>query len=151
MSDSLRPLGLQSTRLLHPWDFPGKSTAVGCHFLLQYVKVKSESEVAQSCPTPSNSKDCRPPGSSIQGNFQARVLEWGATAFSTRIYYSTIKEMEFCHLWQHAWTFRFLCLVKWVKHRKTSILDLSHVCNMKATENRAVVTKRQRGREPGKM
>ena len=55
---------------------------VGCHFLLQCMKVKSESEVAQSCPTLSDSMDCSPPGSSVHGIFQARVLEWGAIAFS---------------------------------------------------------------------
>ena len=63
-------------------DSPGKNTGVGCHFLLQCMKVKSESEVAHSCPTPSNPMDCSLPGSSIHGIFQARVLEWGATAFS---------------------------------------------------------------------
>ena len=80
VSDSSRLQGLQPTRLLHPWDSPGKSTGVGCHRLLQCMKVKRESEVAQSCPAPS--KDCSPPGSSISGIFQARVLEWGAIAFS---------------------------------------------------------------------
>ena len=71
----------QPTRLPHPWDSPGKNTGVGCHFLLQFMKVKSESEVAQSCPTLSNPMDCSPPGSSIHRIFQARVLEWGAIAF----------------------------------------------------------------------
>ena len=65
-----------------PWDSPGKSTGVGCHFLLQCMKVKSESEVAQSCPTPSDPMDCSLPGPSVRGIFQARVLEWGAIAFS---------------------------------------------------------------------
>ena len=69
-----------------PWDSPGKNTGVGCHFLLQCMKVKSESEVAQSCPTPSNLMDCSPPGSSVHGIFQARVLEWGAIAFSGHCY-----------------------------------------------------------------
>ena len=59
-----------------PWDSPGKSTGVGCHFLLQCRKVKSESEAAQSCPTLSDPMDCSPPGSSIHGIFQARGLEW---------------------------------------------------------------------------
>ena len=63
---------------------PGKNTGVGCHFLLQCMKVKSESEVAQSCPTRSNPMDCSPPGSSVHGIFQARVLEWVATAISER-------------------------------------------------------------------
>ena len=65
-----------------PWDSPGKNTGVGCHFLLQCMKVKSESEVTQSCPTLSDPMNCSPPGSSVHGIFQARVLEWGAIAFS---------------------------------------------------------------------
>ena len=65
-----------------PWDSPGKNTGVGCHFLLQCMKVKSESEVAQSCPTRLNSMDCSLPGSSAHRISQARVLEWGAIAFS---------------------------------------------------------------------
>ena len=72
----------QPTRLLCPWDSPGKNTGAGCHFLLQCMKVKSESEVAQSSLTLSDPMDCSPPGSSIHGSFQARVLEWGAIAFS---------------------------------------------------------------------
>ena len=65
-----------------PWDSPGKHTGVGCCFLLQCMKVKNESEVAQSCPTLSDPMDCSLPCSSIHGIFQARVLEWGAIAFS---------------------------------------------------------------------
>ena len=111
----------QPTRFPHPWDSPGKNTGVGCHFLLQCMKVKSlsrvrllatpwtaahqappsirfsrqeywsglpfpspmhESEVAQSYPTLLDPMDCSPPGSSVHGIFQARVLEWGAIAFS---------------------------------------------------------------------
>ena len=72
----------QPTRLRRPWDSPGKNTGVGCQFLPQCIKVKSESEVAQSCPTLSDPMDCSLPGSSIHGIFQARVLEWGAIAFS---------------------------------------------------------------------
>ena len=68
----------QPTRLLRPWDSPGKNTGVGCHFLLQCMKVKSESEVAQLCPTLSDPMDCSLTGSSVHGIFQARVLEWGA-------------------------------------------------------------------------
>ena len=82
MSNSVRPHRQQPTRLPHPWDSPGKNTGVGCHFLLQCMKVKSESEVAGSCPTSSNPMDCSPPGSSVHGIFQARGLEWGAIAFS---------------------------------------------------------------------
>ena len=73
MSDSVRP---------HPWDSPGKNSGVGFHFLLQCMEVKSESEVSQLCPTPSDPMDCSLPGSSIHGIFPARVLEWGAIAFS---------------------------------------------------------------------
>ena len=82
VSDSSRPHGLQPTRLLHPWGSPGRSTGVGCHFLLQCMKVKSEREVAQSSPTLSDPMDCSPPGSLVHGIFQARVLEWVAIAFS---------------------------------------------------------------------
>ena len=69
-------------RLPRPWDSPGKNAGVGCHFLLQCMKVKSESEGTQLCPTLSDPMDCSLPGSSIHGIFQARVLEWGAIAFS---------------------------------------------------------------------
>ena len=72
----------QPTRLPHPGDSPGKNTGVGCHFLLQCMKVKSESEVAQSCPTLSYPMDCSLPSSSVHRIFQARVLEWDAIAFS---------------------------------------------------------------------
>ena len=78
VSDSVRPHTQQPTRLPCPWDSPGKNTGVGCHFFLQCMKGKSESEVAQSCPTLSNPMDCSLPGSSIHGIFQARVLEWKA-------------------------------------------------------------------------
>ena len=83
MSDSVRPHRRQPTRLPRPWDSPGKNIEVGCHFLLQCMKVKSESEVVQSCPTPSDPMDCSLPGSSVHGIFQARVLEWGAIALKS--------------------------------------------------------------------
>ena len=82
MSDSVQPQRQQPTRLSHPWDSLGKNTGVGCHFLLQCMKVKSESEVAQSCLTLHDPIDCSLPGSSVHGIFQARILEWGAIAFS---------------------------------------------------------------------
>ena len=69
----------------HHWDSPGKNTGVGCHFLLQCMKVKSESEVAQLCPTLRDPMDCSLPGSSIHGISQARILEWVAIAFSILI------------------------------------------------------------------
>ena len=82
MSDSLGPHRWQPTGLPRPWDSPGKNTGVGHHFLPQCMKVKSESEVTQSCPTLSNPMDCSLLGSSVHGIFQARVLDWGAIAFS---------------------------------------------------------------------
>ena len=82
MSDSVRPHRWQATRLPCPWDSPGKNTGVGCHFLLQCMKAKSEREVAQSCLTLSDPMDWSLLGSSVHGIFQARVLEWGAIAFS---------------------------------------------------------------------
>ena len=82
MSDAVQPHRWPPTRLLCPWDSPGKNSVVGYHFLLQCMKVKSESEVAQSCLTLSDLIDCSLPGSSVHGIFQARVLEWGAIAFS---------------------------------------------------------------------
>ena len=85
----MRPHRRQPTRLPCPWDSPGKNTGVGCHFLLQCRKVKSESEVVQLCPTLRNPMDYSLPGSSIHGIFQARVLEWGAIAFSGRPVYAT--------------------------------------------------------------
>ena len=80
--DSVRPQRWQRSRLPRPWDSPGKNTGVGCHFLPQCMKVKSGSEVAQLCPTLCDPMDCSLPGSSVHGIFQARVLEWGAIAFS---------------------------------------------------------------------
>ena len=88
MSDSVRPHRRQPTRLPRPWDSPGKNTGVGCHFLFQCMKVKSESEVIQSRPTLKDPMDCSLPGSSIHGIFQASVLEWGAIAFNTALMYS---------------------------------------------------------------
>ena len=92
MSDSAWPHRRQPTRLQHPWESPGKSTGVGCDFLLQHRKVESESEVAQSCPTLHDPMDCRPPGSSIHGIFQARVLEWVAIAFSDKCQQTQVKD-----------------------------------------------------------
>ena len=76
VSDSVRPHRRQPTRLPRPWDSPGKNTGVGCHFLFQFMKAKSESEAAQSCLTHSNPRDCSLLGSSVHGTFQARVMEW---------------------------------------------------------------------------
>ena len=73
MSDSVQPHRQQPTRIHRPWDFPAKNTGVGCHFLLQGMKVKNESEVAHRV---------RPSATPWTAAFQARVLEWGAIAFS---------------------------------------------------------------------
>ena len=102
----MRPHRRQPTRLPCPWDSPGKNTGAGCHFLLQCMKVKSESEVAQSCPTVRDPMDCSLPGSSVHGIFQARVLEWVAIAFSTdwttHAFFPVISKRGLCgslHLW----------------------------------------------------
>ena len=92
VSHSVWPHRRQSTRLPSPWDSPGKNTGVDCHFLLQWVKVKSESEVSQSCPTLCDPMDCSLPVSSIHGIFQARVLEWGAIVFSKSQLYFSLKQ-----------------------------------------------------------
>ena len=87
MSDSVQPHRRQPTRLLRPWNFQTRTLEwewQPCHFLLQCMKVKSETEVTQSCLTLCDPKDCSLPGSSVHGIFQARVLEWGAIAFSMR-------------------------------------------------------------------
>ena len=91
MSDSVRPQRWQPTRLPRPWDSPDKNTGVGCYFLLQCMKVKSESEVAQSCLTLSDPMDCSLPCFSVHGIFQARVLEWGSF---TLVFIN--KEINFC-------------------------------------------------------
>ena len=83
---TLWPQRRQPTRLSRSWASPGKNTGVGCHVLLQCMKVISKSEVTQSCPTLSDPMDCSLPGSPIHGIFQARGLEWGAIAFSMCVY-----------------------------------------------------------------
>ena len=102
MSNSVRPHRRQPTRFPRPWESPGKNAGVGCHFLLRCMKVKSESEVTQSCLT--LSMDCSPPGPSVYGIFQARVLEWGAIAFSTTDIIHMHMEAERCY---HSSHFRF--------------------------------------------
>ena len=87
------PIDGSPPRLLSPWDSPGKNTGVGCHFLLQCMKGKSESDVAQSSPTLSDPMDCSPPGSCIHGIFQAKVLEWGAIAYSAHTHIHTYKNV----------------------------------------------------------
>ena len=107
VSNSVRPHRRQPTRLPRPWDSSGKNTGVGCHFLLQCMKVKSESKVAQLYLTLSDPMDCSPPGTSVHGSFQARVLEWGAIAFSLQNYQCFINNYVFVlsHIQLCSWTF----------------------------------------------
>ena len=115
----------QPTRLPRPWDFPGKNTRVGCHFLLQYMKVKSESEVVQSCLTLSDPMDCSLPGSSVHGLFQAGVLEWGAIAFSVtgfRLFYFQIVFSKATDS-SYVATFKILFSKKWKQNY--SVLNTS--------------------------
>ena len=125
MSDSVWPHRWQPMKFPHPWDSPGKNTGVGCHFFLQCMKVKSESESAQSCPSLSDPMDCGPPGSSVHGIFQARVLEWGAIAFSVSLACScnkslTIKipSLRLC-LCSRMWRYKAVS--------KNEILELQHL------------------------
>ena len=127
MSDSHRR---QPTRLPRPWDSPGKNTGVGCHFLLQCMKVKSESEVAQSCLTLRDPMDCSLPGSSIHGIFQARVLEWGAIAFSIHLHEklpknSVLTILPSSDIWSklESWEGSISgCLMRWSKLKKIFVL-----------------------------
>ena len=114
MSDSVRP---------HPWDSPGKNTGVGCRFLLQCIKVESESEVAQSCLTRRDPMDCSLPGSSAHGIFQARVLEWGAIAFSKVFPY-----YHFTHIYSYSYLFLspHLFYLQWTYQSPPGILV--HIC-----------------------
>ena len=91
MSSSVQSHRQQSTRLRRPWDSSDKNTGVGCHLLLQCMKVKSESEVAQSCPTLGDPMDFSLPVSSIHGTFQARILEWGVIAFFVEMFSNDTK------------------------------------------------------------
>jgi len=131
VSDSLRPHRRQTTRLPHPWDSPGKNTGVGCHFLLQCMKVKSESEVAQLCPTLCDPMDCSLPGSSIHGIFQARVLEWGAIAFSEHSCSSpkssAPRDCSCAPLWKADGA-------KWLGHRPDHVISpLNEMCTSSST------------------
>ena len=94
MSDSVQPHRQQPTRLPRPWDSPGNNTGLIYHFLLQCMKVKSEREVAQLCLTLSDPMDCSLPGFSVHGIFQARVLEWGAIAFSLHVLFGIKKKLK---------------------------------------------------------
>ena len=109
----MRPHRQQPTRFPCPWDSPGKNTGVGCHFLFQCMKVKSESEVTQSCLTLSDPMDCSLPGSSVHGIFQARALEWGTIAFSVHCVYRYI-----IHCIKCTSNFFTLCIVAYTSLEK---------------------------------
>ena len=112
VSDSLPPHRQQPTRLPCPWDPPDKNTGVGCHFLLQRVKVKSESEVAQSCPTLCDPLDCSPPGSAVPRILQARTLEWVAISFSNPWKWKVkVKWLSRVQLFVTPWTAAYLGLL----------------------------------------
>ena len=132
MSDSVRPHRRQPTRLPRPWDSPGKNTGVGCHFLCQCMKVKSGSEVAQSCLTLCDPVDCSLPGSSAHGIFQARVLEWGAIAFSFKCFSSAL----FVIPWSKDFCFRNS--LTWCFHKKKKIFEEGQgsavVCEPRSTD-----------------
>ena len=112
MSDFVWPHRQQPTRLPCPWDSPGKNTGVGCHFLLRCMKVKSEREVAQSCPPLWDPMDCRPPGSSVHGILQARTLEWGAIALKWQwlTFQKTYRRNHSCASWNILFCGHDVCL-----------------------------------------
>ena len=126
MSDPVRPQRRQPTSLPCPRDSPGKNTGVACHFLLQCMKVKSEREVAQLCPTLSDPVDYSLPGSSIHGVFQARVLEWGAIAFSRQTFVVKVISLLFNILSRLVIIFlpRSKCLlISWLQSPSAVILE----------------------------
>ena len=108
VSNSVWPHRRQPTRFPCPWVSPGKNTGVGCHFLLQCMKAKTESEVVQSCLTLSDPMDCSLPGSSVHGIFQARTLEWVAIAFSNAWKWKVkVKSISHVQLLATPWTAAF--------------------------------------------
>ena len=125
----MRPHRRQPTRHHRPWDFPGKNTGVGCHFLLQCMKVKSESEVIQSCLTLHDTMDCSLPGSSVHGIFQAKVLEWVAIAFSDyTIYFRLIltiiiKYSNIVLISFHFFPTSFLISISWLLFSRSVMSD----------------------------
>ena len=103
------------TRLPRPWDSPGKNTGVGCHVLLQCMKVKSEREVAQSCPTLSDPMDYSSPGSSIHGIFQARLLEWGASILFPWIIKVVPPSLNLCNTsCEYTYVYMFLYILLYI-------------------------------------
>ena len=127
VSNSVRPHRRQPTRLRRPWDSSGKNTGVGCHFLIQCIKVKSETEVAQSCPTVRDHMDCSLPGSSAHGIFQARVLEWIAIAFSiyASVQFSSVQSL--CRVWLFATPWTAACQASLSITKSRSLLKLMSI------------------------
>ena len=111
LCDLIDPID-QPTRLPYPWDSPGKNTGVCCHFLLQCMKVKSDSEVTQLCPTLSDPMDCGPPGSSVHGIFQARVLEGGCHCLVHRCWQFDLCSSAFSKSSLNIWKFTVHVLLK---------------------------------------
>ena len=100
------PIDISPPGSPHPWDSPGKNTGVGCHFLLQCMKMKSESEVIRLCPMFPDPMDCSLPGSSIHGIFQARILEWVVIAFSMiygSVQFSSVQSLSRVRLFATPW------------------------------------------------
>ena len=123
MSDSVRPHRRQPIRLCRPWDSPGKNTGVGCHFLLQCIKVKSKSEVTQLCLTFRDPMDYSLPGSSVHGIFQARVLEWGAIALSA---YSLRRlQFDLISSWHDNFLTKDLCIIFISRNQSQTVV--SHI------------------------
>ena len=125
MYDSVQLHRRQPTRLPRPWDSPGKNTGVGCHFFLQCMKVKSEREATQSCPTLHDPMDCSLPGSSVHGIFQARGLEWGVISFSKLQSYQILnskqrRDTHFMKKGKHMWNGRIRALKKICSYHKTN-------------------------------
>ena len=134
MSDSVRPHRQEPIRFCHPWDSPGKNTGVGCHFLLQWMKVKSESEVVQSCPTLRDLVDCSLSGSSVHGIFQARILECDVIAFSESITYSSLKcPLRFNVHWPSPEAIFTVMVAKWFSDSSTLIFQNLHSWNHKVS------------------
>ena len=129
----MRPHRQQPTRLPCSWASPGKNIGVGCHFLLQCMKVKSESEAAQSCLTLSDPMDCSLPGSSFRGIFQARVLEWGAIALYAKFLSPVIKR-QFSLLGQLFSFWRMYTTLSHMQYRDNSyllnFLTFTHLLSM---------------------
>ena len=120
MSNSVRPHRQQPTRLPRPWDSPGKNTGVGCHFLLQCMKVKSESAVTRSCPTLSDPMNYSLPGSSVHGILQARVLEWGANRCLQTFLTYNIQFTSQSNT--HTWVYEYICVCVYTHTPETNVL-----------------------------